>query len=72
MESGIYISRSRRDARFRELLARGVRARRSSVRNQRLHPEHITDAREEGVSYQTGFGNTDYLRVWSVLYRLDS
>jgi hypothetical protein len=66
-----YISKARRDAKYRELKARGEDVHRSSIRNQQLHPEYITDAAEEGITYQTGFGNTDYLRMWSVLYTIE-
>lgn len=64
----LYISKTRRNSRLRELRRQGHQAQAYSVRGQRLHPEHITDACEEGISYQVGLGNTDYLRVWRVLY----
>lgn len=41
--------------------------RKSSVRNQQLHPEYVVDY---VGSYTTGFGNTDYQTSWSVLYEL--
>jgi hypothetical protein len=69
--SDLYISKARRDARYRELKAQGQDVRRTSVRNQQLHPQYITDAAEEGITYQTGFGNSDYRRFWSVLYGIE-
>lgn len=66
-----YISKARRDAKYRELKARGEDVKRSSIRNQQLHPEYITDASEEGITYQTGFGNSDYRRMWGVLYTIE-
>lgn len=67
----LYISRTRRDARFKELRATGHNVYRRSLRNPRLHPEYITDANEEGITYQSGLGNTDYLRSWAVLYSVE-
>ena len=43
---------------------------RFSIHNQRLHPMYIEDAEQEGIKFETGFGNTDYLRTWPVLYGL--
>jgi len=68
----MFISKSRRDARYQELRAQGRQVRRRSLRNQRLHPQYIQDAAEEGIRFQVGFGNTDYLRSWSVLYTLEA
>jgi|GEM_PF-6194595 len=48
--------------------AEGLSVRKSSIRNQQLHPEYLEDF--EG-SYETGFGNTDYQRFWSNLYNLE-
>ncbi len=64
-----YISRERRDTRYRELIAAGHRVRRRSSRNQQIHPEYIEDY--EGT-YQTGFGNTDYKTCFAVLYGIES
>ena len=67
-----YISKARRDERAKALKALGRKIRRGSIRGQQLHPEYITDAREEGITYETGFGNVDYRRMWDVLYTLES
>lgn len=67
----IYISRARRDARFAELKASGRTFIRRVSKNQQLHPEYIVDARDEGIQYTTGFGNTDYRRMWGTLYLIE-
>lgn len=66
----LYISKARRDAEYRRLRAQGARPTRGRVVNQQLHPQYIRDAREEGVVFEVGFGNTDYRRFWAVLYAL--
>ena len=67
-----YISKARRDKRWAELKKAhpSKTFKRSTSRGSQLHPEYITDAREEGITYETGFGNTDYQRVWGVLYNI--
>jgi hypothetical protein len=60
---GLFISKETRDA-----VAAITGGRKSSVRNQQLHPEYIVDF---VGSYYTGFGNTDYQRSWSTLYELE-
>lgn len=67
----IYLSKARRDARYQELLGQGIKTRRSSLRGQQLHPEYIQDAKLEGITYETGFGNTDYQRIWPVIYIIE-
>lgn len=39
--------------------------------NIQLHPEYIEDALAEGITYETGFGNTDYKRFWKVLWAIE-
>ena len=67
MEHLLFASRDMRDERWRELRARGMNARRGTVRNQQLHPMYVEDV----PSGDTGFGNTEYRTSWSVLYRLE-
>lgn len=64
----LYISKEKRDSRAKELKAKGYFVDRGSSRNQQLHPEHITDT---NFHYETGFGNTAYQMVWSVLYKVE-
>lgn len=72
MEKGTYISKARRDAHYRQLKQEGKAAFRRTFRGARLHPQYITDAAEEGITFETGFGNTDYLRTWDVLYIVEA
>ena len=69
---GTYISRKRRDEHAKALKAQGLKVRRSTERGQQLHPEHINDAAEEGITFETGFGNADYQRIWGVLYIVEA
>lgn len=63
----LYASRENRDKAYRDLLAAGRQAKRSSTRGQRLHPMYIEDV----PSGDTGFGNQGYLETWAVLYGLE-
>jgi hypothetical protein len=62
-----YADKAARDARFRDLKASGYNVRRGSIRNVQLHPMYVQDV----PSGDTGFGNTDYMRFWSVLYTVE-
>ena len=64
----LYQSKEKRDARARELQAAGHSIRRSSVRNQQLHPMYVKDY---VGPLDTGFGNTQYQTFWSVLYQIE-
>lgn len=66
-----YLSKTRRDERYKEMKAQGLAVRRRTSHGSRLHPEYIRDAVLEGISYLTGFGNTDYLRTWENLYSIE-
>lgn len=63
----LYSERKNRDEAARKLIAEGHQVKRGNVRNQQLHPQYIEDV----PSDQTGFGNTDYQRVWGTLYTLE-
>lgn len=67
--SETFQSKARRDARFNELTARGFKVRRSSMRNQQLHPQYVTDY-DGPEKLQTGFGNGAYRTFFPVLYLL--
>lgn len=67
-----FLRKHHRDARYKALKAQGMKVYRRTARNQRLHPEYILDAIGEGITYETGFGNTDYLRTWGTLYIVES
>ena len=66
----LYLSRERRDERYAELKAAGVACRRSTSRNQQLHPMYVKDY--EGEEKQdTGFGNTVYRTFFARLYAVE-
>lgn len=67
-----FLSKSRRDARAKELKSQGKMVFRRSAGPVQLHPEYLQDASEEGITFQTGFGNTDYQRVWSKIYIVEA
>ena len=67
-----YLSRKRRDARAKQLKLEGCIVSVRSMRGQRLHPQYLQDAAQEGITYETGFGNQDYLRTWDSIYILEA
>lgn len=73
MPHELYESMQKRDQRYEHLRAQRLSPRRSSVRNQQIHPMYVTDVaermREEGT-LETGFGNTQYQTFFSVLYEV--
>lgn len=64
----LFCNKDLRDEVAKHLTRAGYLVRKGSVRGQQLHPEYVTDFVGE---YQTGFGNTDYLTYWSVLYTIE-
>ena len=64
----VYQNKANRDRAFKMVKAAGLNARRSTTRNQQLHPEHIEDYVGK---IETGFGNTMYETVFPVLYVLE-
>ena len=62
-----YQNRATRDSKARELKAAGYKVRRSSVRNQLLHPQYVDDYKGPEKN-DTGLGNTVYKTHFSVLY----
>lgn len=70
MKDKLYQSKELRDAEAKRLQGLGFEVRRRSVRNQQLHPQYIEDAPQH-LRNQTGFGNTVYTMMWSVLYEVE-
>lgn len=62
-------SKETRDAVAAELKKRGKSFKKCSTRGQRMHPEYVTDF---VGTYETGFGNQDYLTTWKVLYTIEN
>ena len=57
MPRELYQKKENRDARAKELRAQGHAVKRSSARNQQLHPEYLQDWEHE---VETGIGNVQY------------
>lgn len=66
----IFQTKANRDARYRELVRAGRPARRSSIRNQSLHPQYVADF-SGPERFDTGIGNGSYRTFFPVLYRLE-
>lgn len=65
----LYREKSNRDTRAKELKAQGLNVSRRSTGFCQLHPEYIKDWPKD--SYETGFGNTDYLTQHKTLYEVE-
>ena len=57
--------------RARELRAQGYNVKRSSLRNQLLHPQYVDDFTGPERA-DTGFGNTVYKTLFGVLYIIET
>jgi hypothetical protein len=66
-----YMTKTKRDARARELKAQGIATRKSSLRNQLCHPMYVKDFPRQLDKDECGFGNTIYRTHFLVLYTLD-
>lgn len=66
-----YADKANRDNRAKELKAQGFFVKRSSSRNQQIHPQYVED-RKAGLSVEDcGFGNIIYKTMFSVLYDVE-
>ncbi len=63
-----YMKRENRDAKARELRAEGREVKKSSMRNQNMHPMYVIDYPDRAVANDTGFGNTVYQTLFGVIY----
>jgi len=66
----LYLNQKARNQRAKELRTRGHNVRKSSVRNQLLHPMYIEDYPRQLTSEERGFGNTLYKTYFKVLYEV--
>ena len=71
MISKLFMDRKKRDAEFKRLKAKGFNVRRSSTRNQLLHPMYVEDYPHDISEEQKGFGNNIYKTYFSVLYSIE-
>ena len=68
MRKQIYIKKEARDNKVKELKTQGYKVKRTSIRNQLMHPEYITDYPYKISDSDRGFGNELYKTYFSVLY----
>jgi len=66
--SETYASKERRDTRAKELKALGQTVKKSSMRNQCLHPMYLADERDHIAQEDLGFGNTLYKTMYPAIY----
>lgn len=67
----IYMNKENRDRRFKELKEQGHRVRKSSRKNQLLHPQYVKDF-EGPEKEDTGIGNNVYKTYFSTLYIIEN
>ena len=65
-------NRAHRDARAKQLKVQGMRVRRSSARNQLLHPMYIEDYERALSKEECGFGNTLYKTHFPAIYTVEA
>lgn len=68
MNRRLFASKVNRDNAWR---AGGKTGRRSSIRNQCIHPMYVEDERNTEAGRDTGFGNTVYKTFFGCLYILE-
>ena len=69
MDNMLFAKRENRDKKYRELKGSGLKeVRRSTVRNQQLHPQYVEDLKNGISKAETGFGNSLYKTKFNVLY----
>ena len=67
----LFMNRKNRDNEFKRLKTQGHNVRRSSTRNQLLHPMYDEDWPYPISNEDKGFGNTIYKTHFSVLYSIE-
>lgn len=71
MNSYLFAEKANRDARYKELKAAGILGlKRSSIRNQQIHPMHLEDRKSQLSQQDCAFGNTIYKTSFSCLYEV--
>lgn len=68
MISELYMKKENRDKRYKELKKLGYNVRKTSFRNQLIHPMYVEDFPNKQIKEDTGFGNKWYKTYFSVLY----
>ena len=63
----LFKNRTNREIKAMCLKKEGYQIKKYSVRNQQLHPQYVEDE-SDYLRQQTGFGNTVYKSLYSVLY----
>jgi len=63
-----FMKKENRDQYVRELKVQGRTVRKTSIRNQQLHPQYVADYPVQLNKEDCGFGNTIYKTLFAVLY----
>ena len=66
-----YMNKNNRDGKYKELKLQGYKVRRTSIRNQLLHPMYIIDYPNKEVQQDQGVFNTVYKTYFSVIYTVE-
>lgn len=68
----LFANKANRDARYAEMKAQGIVAKRGSIRGQCIHPMYIEDEKQGLSKEDCGFGNTIYKTLYGTLYTLET
>lgn len=66
-----FINMKTRNAKAKELISQGYKIRKSSIRDQEVHPMYVDDYAGTLVPKDAGFGNIMYKTYFKVLYLID-
>jgi hypothetical protein len=69
---GEWMKKENRDAEYKKLKAQGLKVRKTSIRNQLLHPQYVNDWPHPLSDADKGFGNTIYKTHFAVLYGIEN
>ena len=70
MKHYLFKDMKNRNIKAKKLISQGYSVKKSSIRNQLLHPEYVEDEAEY-LREQIGLGNTVYKTPYSVLYEVE-
>lgn len=68
---GLYINKKTRDEEVKKINANGKKVRKTSIRNQCLHPQYVVDFPNQEIKNDNEFGNVHYQTHFSVLYSME-
>ncbi len=71
MQHYLFMNKQNRDSKARELQEQGYTVKRSSISNQLLHPQYVSDYPRKLSPEECGFGNTVYKTHFVKLYEVE-